>query len=710
MFSDLCRGLLVPTLLAESEPLAADGPLMREVFGNIPPASKLVFYLLALVSLATFGYGIYRRVRLWRMGRPAADRLELGAVVNRWLRDVLFQRRIWGRGLASLAHVLLFGGFVVLLIGTTLIAVEHILAGAVGRPASDPIFHKGLYYAIYEVTLDAFGIFFLVGCTMFLVRRVRNPGSIGRNSTDYVVLVTLIVIGVTGYLLEGLRIIHAATPSPGVSFVGLLCARMFEAGGIDRAAAGLWHWSLWWLHAVLALGFIAAMPYTRLLHALAGTLNLPAQTKQLGKLVPVTMEEVEETGLVGVGNLTDFSRRELMALDACVSCGRCEDACPAFEAGKPLSPRDVVQDLRGHMSLVGAGADGASLHGDVIEAETIWSCTTCTACIDVCPLGIRPMDYLTDMRRYLIGEGSLRGAPANSLQKSQRVGNPWGLPPEERFDWAEGLEVPTVAERPDFEVLYWVGCAASYDRRVRNIARSVVRLLQAAEVNFAVLGNEERCTGESARRMGDEFLFQELAMQNVETLAQHNVRKIVAHCPHCLNSLRHDYPQMGGNFEVIHHSQLLRELVDAGRLPLVDEGTPADAAAREAVTFHDPCYLARVGGTTEEPRELVQLAVGGANANATTITEMPRNRRQTACCGGGGGRMWFDDAVDERVGQSRVAEALATGADTVAVSCPFCLIMLSDGVKAQDAQTQVRDIAEMLADRLPQETSDTGAK
>ncbi len=693
--------------------LVAEGnPLMREVFGNVPKISKFLFYVAAAVALGIFAYGIYRRVKLWRMGRPSSTPIKFGTAARQWLTNVLLQRRVLGRGLASVAHVSMFSGFVVLFVGTLLIALEHILADLLGREPSNPLFHKGLYYAIYEVLLDAFGLVFLFGCTLFLFRRMRHRQlSIDHNASDYLIIVSLILIGITGYVVEGLRIIEAETVTPEVSFVGLAGAQLFESFGIDQPAAALWHQVLWWAHAALALTFIAAMPYTRLLHVLAGSLNLPAQTKQMGTLVPISMEEVEETGMIGVGSITDFTARELLALDACVSCGRCQDACPAFEAGKPLSPRDVVQDLRGHMMQIAAtakangssddsgnAAECAALHGDTIGEDTIWSCTTCSACVDVCPLGVRPMDYLTDMRRFLIGEGSLRGSPATALQKSQRVGNPWGLPPDERFDWAEGLDVPTTTERPDFDVLYWVGCAASYDRRVQKVARSVVRLLKAAEVNFAVLGNDERCTGESARRMGDEFLFQELAMQNVETLSENKVRKIVTHCPHCFNSLQNDYPQMGGEYEVIHHSQFLAELADAGRLPLDESG---EAAAKK-ITFHDPCYLARANGITEEPRQLVQLSmnVSSPSAGSPAIVEMPRNGRQTACCGGGGGRMWFDDAVDERIGQSRVDEALATGADTVAVSCPFCLVMMNDGVAAKDENTQVRDIAEILADRL----------
>jgi Fe-S oxidoreductase len=274
---------------------------------------------------------------------------------------------------------------------------------------------------------------------------------------------------------------------------------------------------------------------------------------------------------------------------------------------------------------------------------------------------------ITDMRRFLIGEGALRGSPAQALQKTERAGNPWGLPATDRLAWAAGLDVPLASSQRDFEVLYWVGCAAAYDRRVQKVARSVVRLLQAAKVNFAVLGPEEKCTGESARRMGDEFLFQQLAEQNVETLSRHGVRRIVAHCPHCVNSLRNDYPQVGGNYEVVHHSQMLAELVRDGRLA----PKKIDNSIHGSVTYHDPCYLARVSGVTEPPRSILA---------ETPIAELPRNRRQTSCCGAGGGRMWFDDPPAQRVGQSRVQEIAAAGVNTVAVACPFCMIMLSDGL------------------------------
>jgi len=649
--------------------------LTREVFGNLGETSKAVFYVLAFVASGVFAWGVWRRIKLWRRGRPDDSPIDWRAAFDNLRTRALAQRSLQGtRPRASIAHRMLFWGFLALFIGTVLIGIEHYGAALFGRPNTEPLFHKGVYYVIYEITLDTFGLLMIAGAVWFARRRMGGESSMEHRTADWLVLASIIVLGVTGYLIEGLRIIRESTPMPGISYVGYGCAKLFGAAGVNQGNVSSIHWGLWWFHSVVAFGFIAALPFCRLAHAIAAVFSLALPAKPLGRMEAISMEEVEETGEVGVGQLEQFTRRDLLRLDACVSCGRCEDLCPAHEAGKPLSPRDLVQDLRGHMEA----AAPAALHGETIGAETLWSCTTCNACNDICPLGVRPADYITDLRRHLIGEGELRGAPAASLQKMQRAGNPWGLPATERLTWAEGLNVPTVQDNPGFDVLYWVGCSAAYDRRTMKVARAVAQLLQRAEVNFAVLGPEERCTGESARRMGDEFLFQELAMTNIETFTKHAVKKIVTHCPHCLNSLRQDYPQFDGHYEVIHHSQFLGELVAAKKLK-------AAAVMSESVTYHDPCYLARVNGITEAPRALLP-----------EITEMPRSGCQTACCGAGGGRMWFDAAAEERIGASRITEALDTGAKTVAVSCPFCMTMMTDGIAAKDETVQVRDVSELM--------------
>ena len=327
-----------------------------------------------------------------------------------------------------------------------------------------------------------------------------------------------------------------------------------------------------------------------------------------------------------------------------MECGRCEDACPATAFGKPLSPKSIVTDLRGVMS------NGSELHVVAINPDTLWSCTMCQACVQECPVLIGHVDLISDMRRYLVGEGKLSGPPARSLQQIGNQGNPYGQPNAERLAWAEGLDVPTVESNPDFEYLFWVGCAASFDPRAQKVARATAQLLKQGGVNFAVLGKEETCTGDPARRIGDEFLFQERATTNVETLGRRQVKKIVTACPHCHNTLQNEYPQFGGEYEVQHHSTLLAELIEAGRL------TNEAAADGEPITLHDPCYLARVNGIVDAPRTVL-----GA-AQDEQYREMPRCGKKTFCCGAGGGRMWFEEPPAQRVSNLRAQEAIATGA------------------------------------------------
>ena len=650
--------------------------LSREIFGNLGETSKAIFYVLAFFSSSVFTWGVWQRIKLWRRGRPSTEHIDWRAAIRNIRTRALAQRSLHGaRPKASFAHRMLFWGFFALLIGTILVGIEHYGSALAGNEANEPLFHKGVYFIIYEITLDTFGLLMIGGAMWFAFRRMRRDSSIEHRTADWLVLSSIIVLGVTGYLIEGLRIIREDTAMPGISYVGYGCSKLFATAGVNQANVSSVHFNLWWAHSIIAFGFIAALPFCRLAHAIAAVFSLATTPRPLGQMEPITIEEVEQTGEVGVGRLEQFTQRDLLRLDACVSCGRCEDMCPAHEANKPLSPRDLVQDLRKHMEA----SCPSSLHGETIGAETLWACTTCNACNDICPLGVRPADYITDLRRHLIGEGELRGAPATSLQKMQRTGNPWGLPEQDRLTWAEDLNISTVQDNPDFDVLYWVGCAAAYDPRTMKVARAVAQLLQLADVNFAVLGPEERCSGESARRMGDEFLFQELAATNIETFTRHNVKKIVTHCPHCLNSLRQDYPQFDGHYEVVHHTQFLEELTAAGKLT-------AATTSDETVPYHDPCYLARVNGITEAPRTLLP----------NSLKEMPRHSCQTACCGAGGGRMWFDDPATERTGSGRITEALNTGSKTVAVSCPFCLTMMTDGITAKDATVKVCDIAELM--------------
>jgi len=687
----------------------------RETFGNIPHASIVLFYCLSVATLATFAYGVWRRFRLWRQGAPISlwnlinangreiwTRLRPG--IGRVLREGLGQARVRGRGLTSSAHIALFMGFMMLLLGTTLLELDHLASGWSEKLK----FHQGIYYIIYEFTLDVFGLLFLGGCGFFLYRRIRRPPSLGHRPADWGVILAFLAIGITGYLVEGLRIVwqHPLGIARSASPVGLAIAQILSS--LSEPTARSAHLAVWWAHALLVFGLIAAIPFTRLFHTIAATLNLFFVRPTLGAMAAVSMEEVERTERIGVGSIQHFSQQQLLSLDACMECGRCEEACPAFATGKPLSPKRVVQDLKALMGLAlsSPGTAGAAqlhgapnteraLHNETISADTVWSCTACSACVHVCPVRVDPLTLLTDMRRNRVGEGGLSGVAATALRRMQSSGNPWGLPAAERAHWAEGLHVPLAKDHPKFEVLYWVGCAGSYDRRAQRVARAVAKLLIKAGVDFAILGPEEQCTGESARRLGDEFLFQELAQANIATLARYQARKLITHCPHCLNSLLQDYPQFGGCYEVLHHSQFLQQLLAEGRLRVSDDDPPLGP-----FTYHDPCYLARVNGIHQAPREVLSFASSGAGGSTPDLREMPRHRERTSCCGAGGGRMWMEENPQQRVCTVRAKEALDTGAKTVAVGCPFCLTMMSDGVATQAEGVQVKDFAELLADRL----------
>src|SRR5205814_7089859 len=494
--------------------------------------------------------------------------------------------------------------------------------------------------------MDVFGVAFIIGCLLAMYRRAfRRKPSLGHNKSDWWLLGLLLSLGVTGFAVEALRI-HYTQVQPWIarwSTVGwLIDASLLQR--IDIEAARKLHLTAWWLHAILVSAFFASIPITRFLHVITGPANIALRPRRpMGALVPLTVEEVEQTGRTGVNTMAEFTRQQLLSLDACMECGRCEDACPATASNKPLSPKAVVIDLRGLLSR-----GGGDVH-TTIRDETLWACTMCQACVEECPVLIGHVDLISDMRRDLIGEGKLAGPPAKALQQISSQSNPYGRANSERLAWADGLEVPTAESNPSLEYLLWVGCAASFDPRAQKVARATAQLLKEAGVNFVVLGKEETCTGDPARRIGDEFLFQQRARTNVETLTRRKVKKIVTPCPHCYNTLKNEYPQFGGQYDVQHHSTLLAELIGAGRLS-------NGASNGEPITLHDPCYLARVNGEVDATRTVI-----GAAGDAK-YREMPRCGKKTFCCGAGGGRMWFEEAPSQRVSVLRSQEAIATGA------------------------------------------------
>jgi Fe-S oxidoreductase len=436
---------------------------------------------------------------------------------------------------------------------------------------------------------------------------------------------------------------------------------------------------------VFVRGFLRSLPYSKHLHIATAALNVwMARTRSPGRLEPLRFDVPEAELRFGVATIGDLTRKQVMDGYSCTECGRCQDACPAWATGKVLSPKLLVMGVRDAVLAQSAGP----ILGNEVPEQMIWDCVTCGACVEACPVSIEHIDHIVDLRRSrVMVDAQFPPEAEPMLRDVERAGNPWGKPQTERADWAEGLGVRVLEPGdPAPEYLYWVGCAASFDERARASARSTAKLLTAAGVDFAILGPREQCNGDPARRMGNEYVFQAYAEQNVATLGGHRVRKIVASCPHCFNTLANEYGDFGGHYEVIHHSELLARLVDEGRL--------APPKGEQTLTYHDSCYLARHNDVLIQPRKLVE-AVG-------TPIEMGRSGKQTFCCGAGGAHMWMEEK-GKPINVARAKEAAATGAETLAVACPFCTVMLDDGVRETGAEMRVADVATLLAEALEAE-------
>ncbi len=678
----------------------------REVFWNIE--FTWLVYVLMVPTLAVFGWGFWLKIRRWRAGQPAIRFDRLGERLQLFLRNAVGQGRTIKRRYAGVFHTLVYTGFIVLFLATTVVAIHH-----------DTPLHimKGHFYLIFQsLIVDIFGLFVLVGVALAAIRRwISKPKLLVYTDEASWILVSIFVMALTGFMIEGWRIAVTDDPWAAWSPIGNLFALASDPLMSD-AAMQTGHVVIWWFHLVVAFGWIAWVPFSKMSHVFTAPLNI--FTANLdgygGSLKTIDFETAER---FGINHLGDFTWKDLLDFDACTECGRCTDVCPANTVGKSLSPRDIILDLQrlmhrqGDQSLLngnGNGNGGGANENDgllpIIDQETavspeaLFACTTCAACMEACPVHIEQMPKIVDARRYLVmeeadfPEGMMD--MMNSLESRQ---HPFAGTQFSRVDWTEGLDIDVMADMDDpheAEVLMWVGCGGALVERNRNTVRATAKLLKKAGVKFAILGREESCTGDPARRVGNEFLFEMLAKGNVETMQRYGVRKVVTSCPHCFNSFRNEYPHFGGSYEVYHHTQFLDQLLESGRLDGHDAAGGSNGS--QTVTFHDPCYLGRHNGEYEAPRNLL-AKVGGARQ-----VEMERSRNTSFCCGGGGGMAFVDEPPDQRVNQERAQEAVDTGADVVAVGCPFCATMLDDGVNARrgDREVKVRDVAELLWDAV----------
>lgn len=602
----------------------------------------------------------------------------------------LLQRKVVAGGLPGYGHLAISSGFAVLFAGSVLVQVDAYLL----RPRGIALL-QGRADQVVQATLDAFGLVFVAGLGLALHRRLRTrPAHFEARLESLLVLLSLLCLGVTGFLLEGLRLALEARPSGPSAFAGYALSHLIRPRLAPHAGFVAYR-ALWWSHAVLAFGLLAAIPYTRLIHMILSPLNIlvssPRPRPDLR--APFDLRELIGTGnfdvKVGAGRIGDFGWTDRVGLAACTGCGRCEEACPAHATGTALSPRRLVEKLSGELRRAGGHRGPRDLLAGVVSADEVWACTMCGACSGACPVLIHPPTYVAELRRELVSRNRLDRKQTELLDNLGRSFNPFGFPHAEREAVTRRLGVPALSESRDVECVYWVGCAGAYDPRVGRVVQAVLRILTAAGVRFAVLGGEERCVGDPARRLGEEGRFQELALHNLGLLQRHGVTKVVTHCPHCFSTLTREYAQLGGRVDAVHHSVFIRELLDQGRLAL----RPGPATS---VTLHDSCYLGRLNGEYEAPRAVLGAVPG------LRLVDMRRARETSWCCGAGGANYWYEVPRAIKMSTVRVREAAETGVGVLAVECPFCLRMLEEAATAErrEGALPVRDLAEIVAAAL----------
>jgi len=649
---------------------------------------KTIDIFIIFLSLGIFIWGIRRRLRLWSVGTPedrsglTKDRLKALFV------EGIFHKRIVQDKYPGSLHLFIFVGF---LLPLAVIIFTQVMYSLPIIPAQ-----------ILSLLLDLVGLLAIISIVLFLFRRfVFRPSRLDNRPEDLVVLLLILAILLTGMLLESLKLNVIGQEVSVWAPIGRVFSHFIQLFGIQVQAQSLLAKIVFRIHFFLVLGTIAYIPFSKMFHVISSPMNMFFRSfKTKGALTFIDLED-ENRETFGVAKIEEFTWKQLMDLDACTRCGRCQDHCPAYLTEKPLSPKKLIQDLKDHMhrrapKVLQSRADGKPeesqverMHGGVIEEDSLWACTTCRSCMDHCPVYIEHIDKIIDMRRHrVLMESQFPEELTAAFKGLERNSNPWGLGHDMRADWIQELDIPILAEYQgeDLDLLFFVGCIRSYDDRNKKVALAMAKILNHLGIKFAILGMEEGCCGDPARRVGNEYLYQILAQTNIETFRRHGIKKIITTCPHCFNTLKNEYPQLGFQAEVIHHTTFLKDQIQKGALTL-------NSPLNKKLTYHDPCYLGRHNGIFESPRDVLR------SIPSLQLQEMRRTKKDSLCCGAGGGWMWMDEKIGKRINIQRLEDALTAHPEWIATACPFCVTMFDDAIKNTDRENELKiwDIAELVS-------------